>query len=76
MSSTPPSRRDLRERSAERLESKPRRRRRIWPWIVGGVFLLLIVVAVVGGIIGKQVYDKAMSARGHLEAAMTGVQQV
>ncbi|MFJ4166462.1 DUF4012 domain-containing protein [Microbacterium sp. NPDC089698] len=76
MSSTPPSRRDLRERSAERLESKPRRRRRIWPWIVGGVFLVLIVVAVAGGIIGKQVYDKAMSARGHLEAAMTGVQQV
>ncbi|MGO4680964.1 DUF4012 domain-containing protein [Microbacterium sp. 2MCAF23] len=75
MSSTPPSRREIRDRQAERLESRPRRRR-IWPWIVGGVLLLLIVLAVAGGIIGKQVYDKAMSARGHLEAAMTGVQQV
>ncbi|MGN7861642.1 DUF4012 domain-containing protein [Microbacterium sp. 22303] len=75
MSSTPSSRRELRDRKAERREAKPRRRR-IWPWIVGGVFLVLVVMAVVGGIIGKQVYDKAMSARSHLEAAMTGVQQV
>jgi len=75
MSSTPSSRRELRDRKAERREAKPRRRR-IWPWIVGGVFLVVVVMAVVGGIIGKQVYDKAMSARSHLEAAMTGVQQV
>lgn len=72
---TPPSRRELRDREADNLESG-HRRRRIWPWIVGGAFLVLIVMAVVGGIIGKQVYDKAMSARSHLEAAMSGVQQV
>ncbi|OZB89634.1 MAG: hypothetical protein B7X41_01780, partial [Microbacterium sp. 14-71-5] len=77
MMSTPPSRRELRAQKTDAGPSDPAaRKRRIWPWIVGGVFLLLVVVAVVGGLIGKQVYDKAMSARGHLEAAMTGVQQV
>ena len=74
--STPSFRRERRSQMMDPSPSSPRRRRRIWPWIVGGVFLLLVVLAVAGGIIGKQVYDKAMSARGHLETAMAGVQQV
>ena len=74
---TPSSRRERRERKTDPTDSEARRRkRRIWPWIVGGVFLVLVVLGIVGALIGKQVYDKAMSARSHLESAMAGVQQV
>ncbi|GAA4485910.1 DUF4012 domain-containing protein [Microbacterium panaciterrae] len=77
MMSTPPSRRDLRSQRPEPDEASPRRRkRRIWPWITGGVLLIVIAVAVVGLIVGKHIYDSAMSARTHLAAAMTDVQQV
>ncbi|WP_336648659.1 DUF4012 domain-containing protein [Microbacterium sp. MMO-10] len=79
MMSTPSSRREHRRRDASRKteqDGSDRRKRRIWPWIVGGVFAVIIVLAVGGGIIGKHVYDQALSARGQLEAAMTGVQQV
>ncbi len=79
MMSTPSSRREHRRRDASRKteqDGSGRRKRRIWPWIVGGVFAVIIVLAVGGGIIGKHVYDQALSARGQLEAAMTGVQQV
>ena len=79
MMSTPSSRREHRRRDASRKteqDGSGRRKRRIWPWIVGGVFAVIVVLAVGGGIIGKHVYDQALSARGQLEAAMTGVQQV
>ena len=79
MMSTPSSRREHRSSDPTRKtdqDGSGRRRRRIWPWIVGGVFAVLVVLAVGGGIIGKHVYDQALSARGQLEAAMTGVQQV
>ena len=82
MMSTPSSRREHSKRDAARQtprktvqDGSVRRRRRIWPWAVGTLALLL-VIGIAGGIIGKQVYDKAMSARGHLATAMTGVQQV
>ncbi|UNK70106.1 DUF4012 domain-containing protein [Microbacterium sp. H1-D42] len=39
-------------------------------WIPMGILLLLIVIAVVGAIAGKHVYDRAMSAKGSLEQAM------
>lgn len=81
--STPSSRRARRERTVVRQATRKadqdgpaRRRRRIRPWVVGGVFVVIVVLAMIGGVIGKQVYDQAMSARSHLAAAMAGVQQV
>ncbi|KJL26333.1 DUF4012 domain-containing protein [Microbacterium azadirachtae] len=77
--STPSSRREHRERqnNAQTKHDAPRpRRRRIWPWILVSVLVVLIVIGVVGAIIGKHVYDSAAKARTHLAAAMTDVQQV
>ncbi|MFS2280416.1 DUF4012 domain-containing protein [Microbacterium sp. OR21] len=39
-------------------------------WIPAGVVLVLLVVAGIAAVIGKQVYDHAMSAKGSLEQAM------
>ena len=39
-------------------------------WIPVGVVLVLLVVAGIAAVIGKQVYDRAMSAKGSLEQAM------
>ncbi|MEJ6554693.1 DUF4012 domain-containing protein [Microbacterium esteraromaticum] len=39
-------------------------------WIPVGVLLVLLVVAGIAAVVGKQVYDRAMSAKGSLEQAM------
>lgn len=39
-------------------------------WIPVGVVLVLLVVAGIAAVVGKQVYDRAMSAKGSLEQAM------
>ena len=39
-------------------------------WIPMGVLLLIIAVLVVGGLVGKHVFDRAMAAKGSLEKAM------
>lgn len=45
-------------------------------WVPMGILTLLIVVAVVGGLIGKHVYDRAMAAKSALEKAMPMASQV
>lgn len=39
-------------------------------WIPVGVLLVLLIVAGIAAAVGKQVYDRAMSAKGSLEQAM------
>jgi len=60
-----PTRRSLKNDSAKGDKPRKRARRRRWPWVVGGVFLLL--VAVVGGAIW--VGSKAITVKNELEAA-------
>lgn len=57
---------------AERRAALPRRPlfRSIRFWIPVGVLLVLLVVAGIAAVVGKQVYDRAMSAKGSLEQAM------
>ncbi len=57
---------------AERRAERPRRPllRSFRFWIPVGIVLLLVIVAVVGVIVGKRVYDRAMSAKSSLEQAM------
>ncbi|WP_087132310.1 DUF4012 domain-containing protein [Microbacterium esteraromaticum] len=49
-------------------------------WVPVGILVLLLAIAIPGAIIGKQVYDRAMSAKTSLEKAMplasTAAQQV
>ncbi|SJN40776.1 Methyl-accepting chemotaxis protein [Microbacterium esteraromaticum] len=56
------------ERRAERTRRPLLRSYRFW--IPMGVVLLLLVIAIVGAIVGKHVYDRAMSAKGSLEKAV------
>lgn len=57
---------------AELRAEKPRRPllRSFRFWIPVGIVLLLLVIAVVGALVAKPVYDRAMSARASLEKAM------
>ena len=59
-------------RAELRAEKKPRRPllRSFRFWIPVGILLLLIVLAVAGLLIGKPIYDRAMSARSSLVQAM------
>lgn len=45
-------------------------------WIPVGLLLLLLVLAVVGGFVGKRLYDQAMDVRGHLVNAVAEVKAV
>jgi len=59
-------------RAELRAEKKPRRPllRSFRFWIPVGILLLLIVLAVAGLLVGKPIYDRAMSARASLVQAM------
>lgn len=46
-----------------------RRRHRVWPWVVGGIGVLLLGVLVAGGVTAKVFLDEAQSARAALESA-------
>jgi hypothetical protein len=53
------------------VEERPkRRRRRIWPWVLG-VFAVLIAVLVAGGFMAAKLFDEAMDVRADLEAAQS-----
>ncbi|MGD8168334.1 DUF4012 domain-containing protein [Herbiconiux sp. P16] len=64
-----PTRRSLRNengaQSGEPSDAPRKRRRRRWPWIVGGVFLLLVVVGAGAAWVGM----KAFTVKDELEAA-------
>jgi len=45
-------------------------------WIPISILLILIAVIVVGGLVGKHVFDRAMAAKGSLEKAMPLASQV
>ncbi|GAA1665835.1 DUF4012 domain-containing protein [Microbacterium lacus] len=49
-------------------EPAPRRRRRIWPWVLG-FFGLIVIVLVAAGILGARLFSEAMDVRDDLEAA-------
>ena len=49
-------------------ERPARRRRRIWPWVLG-FFLILIAALVVAGFFAMKFIDEALSVRDDLEAA-------
>lgn len=59
-------------RAELRAEKKPRRPllRSFRFWIPVGIVLLLLVLAVAGVLVGKPIYDRAMSAKTSLEKAM------
>ncbi|MFA4897224.1 DUF4012 domain-containing protein [Microbacterium sp.] len=45
-------------------------------WVPVGILLLLLVLAVVSGVVGKRLYDQAMDVRGHLVNAVAEVKEV
>ena len=53
---------------------RPRRRRRVWIWLTVSVLLVLIVAG--AAFAAVTLYDRAMTTRAHLEAAMGEVQTV
>lgn len=59
----------LEELYATGSEPEPRRRRRIWPWVLLIVFLLLIAAAVVSAFAVKNIADRAFVVRDELTAA-------
>ncbi len=76
MMTTPSTRRELRVQKTDPMPSNgaPRRPpRRLWLWMT---LALLLIILGASAFIGSQIYDSAMSARSHLEAAMVGVQHV
>ncbi|MET0781420.1 MAG: DUF4012 domain-containing protein [Microbacterium sp.] len=52
-----------------------RRRRRIWPWVLG-IFLLLVTALVAGGFLAVKFFDEAMDVRADLEAAKSRLSNV
>lgn len=60
-----PTRRSLKNEAAASEKPQKRARRRRWPWIVGGVFLLLVVVGAGAAWVGM----KAFTVKDELEAA-------
>lgn len=50
-----------------------RRRRRVWPWVLLGIFLLLVVIGVVAVVLGLQFLDEVKTARSALEKAKAGI---
>ena len=53
----------------------PRRRRRIWPWVLG-IVLLLIAALVVAGFLAVKFFDEAMDVRADLESAKSRLSNV
>ncbi|WP_314505729.1 DUF4012 domain-containing protein [uncultured Microbacterium sp.] len=49
-------------------DSPPRRRRRLWPWVLG-IVLLLIAALVIAGFVAVKFFDQAMDVRADLLAA-------
>lgn len=56
------------------METRPPRRRRRWIWIALVIALILLVTAAV--VAAVQLYERAMTTRSHLEAAMAEVSTV
>ena len=52
------------------VDERPRRRRRVWPWVLG-IFAVLIAVLIVGGFLAAKFFDEAMDVRADLEAAQS-----
>ena len=50
-----------------------RRRRRVWPWVLLGVFVLLLVTGGVVAVLGLQFMDEVKTARSALEKAKAGI---
>jgi hypothetical protein len=60
----------------ELVDERPtRRRRRIWPWVLG-IFLLLVAALVAGGFLAAKFFDEAMDVRADLEAAKSRLSNV
>jgi hypothetical protein len=53
----------------------PRRRRRIWPWVLG-IVLLLIGALVGAGLLAVKFFDEAMDVRADLESAKSRLSNV
>ena len=66
---------DTRSNDALVDERPTRRRRRIWPWVLG-VFLLLVAALVAGGFLAAKFFDEAMDVRADLEAAKSRLSNV
>ena len=65
-----PSMDDLFDREPE---TTPRRRRRVWPWVVLAIFLAIVAAGVVAVMLGLQFLDEARAARSALERAKFGI---
>ncbi len=70
--SAPASRRDARRATSE--ESVPSRRKR-WPWIVGGIGVVVVGGIVAVGLSGLHVYNRAMDLQDELLAAQKLIPQ-
>ena len=66
---------DTRSNDALVDERPTRRRRRIWPWVLG-VFLLLVAALVAGGFLAAKFFDEAMDVRADLDAAKSRLSNV
>lgn len=65
---------DLADLYAPDEPSEPRRRRRrVWPWVLLGVFVLLLVTGGVVAVLGLQFMDEVKTARSALEKAKAGI---
>lgn len=59
----------------ERPERPQRRRRRIWPWVLG-LFVILIAGLVAAGFLAAKFFDQAMDVRSDLESAKSRLSNV
>ena len=50
-----------------------RRRRRVWPWVLLGVLVLLVIVGAIAAVVGLRFMDEVKVARGALEKAKAGL---
>ncbi len=50
-----------------------RRKRRVWPWVVVGIIVLLLVVGAIAGVLAMQFIAEAKVARSALEKAKSGI---
>jgi hypothetical protein len=53
--------------------AKPRRKRRVWLWVVLSVIALLLIGGVVAGVLAMQFLSEVKTARSALEKARTGI---
>ncbi|NEG70357.1 DUF4012 domain-containing protein [Bifidobacterium sp. BRDM6] len=58
-------------RKERRKAAKKRNKRKVWPWVLGIVIVLILALAAVGGYFGLKFYKEAQEVKAHEEKAIS-----